>query len=238
HAYVLMERYQDAVEALAHARKLAGDGNAEVLSAYGEALALADPDHFMQRAAPVFENVLKFAPDNQKALWYGGLAASQRGDNALAVTRWQALLRQGLPPKYSAILVNYIKEAGGSVSPATPAHEATILHLRVTLNPSLKKKLDAGATVFVFARPEGEQGGPPLAVRRFTVRDLPLTTTLGDQDAMVAGRSLGRFKVLEVVARVSRDGSPMPKAGEPQGKAVWKRGSKQPLAIEIKPSRT
>ncbi|HEX5339828.1 MAG TPA: c-type cytochrome biogenesis protein CcmI [Gammaproteobacteria bacterium] len=234
HAYVLMERYQDAVAALDHARKLAGDANADVLSAYAEAVTLADPDHFMQRAAPLFENVLKLDPNDQKALWYSGLAASQRGDNKLAVKRWQLLYKQGLPEKYSTLIAQYIEQAGGTVGESAGPKTTTVIHLHVSLEAGLKSKLAPDDTIFVFARPDGVQNGPPIAVRRFHVRDLPLNITLGDQDAMVAGRNLSGFDNVQLVARISKDGSPLQKPGEPSGMATWKRGSSvKPVNIVI-----
>ena len=224
HSYIIMERYQDAVAAFEHARKLAGDDNAEVLAAYAEAVTLADPDHFMQQAAPLFEKVLKLDPDNVKALWYGGLAASQQGDNKLAVKRWQNLLKQNLPEDYAAFVSKYIKQAGGTIPAVAVAKTATTIHVHVALNPALKAELAPDETVFVFARPSGAQGGPPLAVRRLQVRDLPLDVTLSDKDAMISGRSLADFDSIQLVARVSKDGSPLPKPGEPSGTVVWKRG--------------
>lgn len=225
HAYMIMERYPDAEAALGHARDLAGDSNTDVLSAYAEALTLADPDHFMQRAAPLFESILKRDPDDEKALWYGGMAASQRGDNKLAIKRWQRLLAQGLPEKYSAVVTQYIEQAGGTVTAAAVQHVATVIHVHVSLSPPLKSGLAADDVVFVFARPKEGQGGPPLAVRRFRVGDLPLDVILSDKDAVIAGRSLSDFDSIELVARISKDGSPLPKPGEPSGSAAWKRGS-------------
>lgn len=235
HAYLLMERYPDAVTALDHARALAGGSNADVLSAYAEAVTLADPDHFMQRAAPLFEKVLKLDPDDEKALWYGGLAASQQGDNKLAVKRWQALLKQDLPAKYRAVVAQYIEQAGGTVTAAAVvANKETSIHVRVALSPSLKAQVSPDETVFVFARIAGAGHSPPLAVQRLKVRDLPTEVTLSDQDAMIAGRSLSDFDTVELVARISKDGSPLSKPGEPSGVAIWKRSrDTKPVDIVI-----
>lgn len=232
HAYVIMERYQDAVDAFEHARKLAGDGNAGVLAAYAEAVTLADPDQFAQRAAPLFEKVLKLDPTNVKALWYGGLAASQEGNNALAVKRWQTLLQQNLPENYAEFVAQYIRRAGGTVPATASAKANTVIHVHVALNPALLHSVQPDETVFVFARPEGEQGGPPLAVKRLQVRDLPMDVTLSDSDAMIAGRNLSKFSTIQLVARISRDGSPKAKPGEPTGMALWER-SKDSRSVKL-----
>jgi cytochrome c-type biogenesis protein CcmH len=95
-AYVLMDRYKDAVEALGRARKLSGDSDPGLLASYAEALTLAEPDQFMQKAAPLFEKVLQNDPTNIRALWYGGLAALNRGDKTLAVQRWRKIYQRNI----------------------------------------------------------------------------------------------------------------------------------------------
>ena len=57
----------------------------------------------------------------------------------------------------------------------------------------------------------------PLAVKRLTVADLPATVTLDDSMAMLEGHHLSSHEEIIVGARVSRDGKPMPQAGDLQG---------------------
>lgn len=234
HAYVLMNRYQDALAAYASARRLTGDKNADVLAAYAEALTLSDPAQFMSTAAPLFEQVLKLDPTNVKALWYGGLAASQRGDNALAIHRWQTLLQQNLPPQYSAFVSKYIEKLGGSVTAPVAAAGGRTIHVHVALASAYRGQVKPDDTVFVFALPADARGGPPLAVRRLQAHDLPVTVVLSDKDAMIAGRNLSSVDAVKLVARISKDGSPLPQAGELSGSAIWKPGKrKQPVSIMI-----
>lgn len=226
HSYIVMNRYQDALAAFGEARKLAGDDNADVLSSYAEALALAGSDNSLTQAGPLFERVLKIDPDNVKALWYGGLVALQQGNRPLAIKRWNLLRQQDLPPQYLAFVDNAIKQAGGKVDDTVKtASPSTVIHVHVALSARLKSKVSPTDTVFVFARPAGVRNGPPLAVHRLQVRDLPLDVDLSDKDAMIAGRNLSQFSSIELVARISQDGSPLPKPGEPMGSVIWKRGN-------------
>ncbi|MGH8402393.1 MAG: c-type cytochrome biogenesis protein CcmI, partial [Gammaproteobacteria bacterium] len=223
HAYLLMGRYADAENAYRQARRLSGDGNAEVLAGYGEAAALADPHDFMTTAMPAFEKALQLDPRNPQALWYGGLGALQRGDNALAVNRWNALLAQDPPAEYRAIIEKAIAAAGGAVAPAAESKDVAqfsgAIHVRITLDAHLRKQVSPDETLFVFAEPVGQRGGPPLAVRRFQVRDLPIEVTLSSADAVIAGHDLAGVARATIVARIASRGTATPQPGDLVGQA-------------------
>jgi len=234
HAYVIMERYPDAVDAYSHAYKLGGGSHPEILAGYGEALTLANPDDFMDKALPLFEKALTLDPTNPQALWYGGLGALQRGDKTLAVSRWQALLAQDPPAEYRDIISKYIVEAGGKPEPkvATIGTGARI-RIHVSLAPGLSGTVKPDETLFIFALPEGGAGGPPLAVRRFQAGDLPLDVTLTDQDAPIPGRNLSGRSSYTLVARISTSGSPEQRAGDLVGQVDWDKASGKPPTIII-----
>lgn len=233
HAYVIMERYPDAVDAYSHAYKLAGDSHAEVLAGYGEAMTLANPDDFMSKAVPLFEKALQLDPANPQALWYGGLGALERGDKHLAVERWQTLLNQDPPVEYRRVIEKYIVDAGGSVGAAVTKAPAVAIHVHVILSPGLQARVQPDETLFVFAVPQGGAGGPPLAARRFQAHSLPLDITLTDQDSPIAGRSLSGQTHVTVMARISLSGTPEQHAGDLVGQADWDPASGKPLNIVI-----
>ena len=64
-----------------------------------------------------------------------------------------------------------------------------------------------GGVLFLFVRPAGATGGPPLAVQRFPSPSFPLDFEIGPRDAMVAG---GPFpERVTVEARLDQDGDAM-----------------------------
>jgi tetratricopeptide (TPR) repeat protein len=63
-----------------------------------------------------------------------------------------------------------------------------------------------GAVLFVTARAVGQQGGPPVAVKRLTPRAFPASFTLGPADSMM-GQTLPPRLRLE--ARLDADGDPL-----------------------------
>lgn len=64
-----------------------------------------------------------------------------------------------------------------------------------------------GGVLFLFVRPAGATGGPPLAVQRIPAPAFPLEFAIGPQDAMVAG---GPFPArVTIEARLDGDGNAM-----------------------------
>ena len=234
HSYMIMGRYVDAMRAFEHARSLSHDGNAQYLAGYAEALALShpgDPRVFMQQAMPVFEKVLQMDPNNTQALWYGGIGALERGDKALALKRWNIILAQHPPADYRAYIEKAITDAGGNV--ASSATTSVYIGMRVSLAPELAAKAPPGATVFIYARPKGDASGPPLAVRRITVDQLPMDVRLSDQDAVVPSRVLSAFEYAIVTARVSLSGDAAPHPGDLIGQSEWIKADGKPISIVI-----
>lgn len=65
----------------------------------------------------------------------------------------------------------------------------------------------SSAVLFLFVRPAGAQGGPPLAVRRMSVGELPSDFEISPADAMIAGTEFPASVIVE--ARVDLDGNAM-----------------------------
>lgn len=220
-SYMVMERYGDAAEAYAAAHRLLGD-SPDLLADLAEAEGLADGTNFLGRPSEHLETALGLDPEHPKALWLGAFAAMQRGEPALAVSRWEALLaRQAPDSEASEILRGLIAGAGTAAggAPAEPADTAAAgLTVDVVIADRLLAGLDGSEALFVFARPaETGAGGPPLAVVRRSVRDLPLTVTLDDTMAMVPGRRLSDHSRVVVGARISLRGEPVAASGDLQG---------------------
>ncbi len=176
-------------------------------------------------------------PQNQKALWLLGVHAYQSGDFAEALNRWQVL--DGILPDGS--VRNSIREQmdraraamnqAPSSSPALPPNHPSIAEMedaaspaaagpvfpvQVSISDELANQLSGSETVFLIAR--AASGPPaPLAVRRFTVSELPYQTQLSDSDAMMDGLMLSAFPEIRITARVSFSGQPEPQAGDLQG---------------------
>ncbi len=154
-----------------------------------------------------------------------GIAAFEGERYQDAIDYWGRLLAQ-LPPEDNSRVAlqggidratQKLKESGGTVAQAP---KAATLKVRVDVSADVKAKALPGDSVFIFAR--AVSGPPaPLAAKRVTVAELPITVELGDADAMMPQLKLSNFPEVQLVARISRAGQPT--AGE------W-IGRSQPLA--------
>ncbi|MBT8084249.1 MAG: tetratricopeptide repeat protein [Woeseia sp.] len=217
-SYFQLQQYDKAVAAYEQALQREGGSDAQTSADLGEAMLLTRDEQMAMRASELFEAALVAAPQNPKALFYGGIAAIERGDRELAADRWEALLAQSPPPNVQAILRERISEWRGLPAVVPTNETAAGITLDVSVAASARNALGTGATVFVIAR-DPAQPSPPIAVTRRKLTELPATITLTDADAMIPGRTLGQFAALEVLVRASKTGEPLPQAGDWFGSA-------------------
>lgn len=107
-SHYVTQRFPKAAEAYGKAYELSGGKNLEALVGFGEALALVDQNALRGKAGQLFEEALKIDPQNQKALFYGGVAAAATERLPVARERWLTLLRQDLPAEVKTLLVERI----------------------------------------------------------------------------------------------------------------------------------
>lgn len=227
--------YPLAQEAFREAFDRSQGGDAEAVVGYAESLVLVDENQIDGQAAVLFERALELAPDNPRALWYGGITAYRRGDLALAQRRWIELQDHDLPPDLRQVLAERLAElekAQGlpAAQAGTPAGPGAV-ELTVTLDPALVARVPPNATLFVIARRGA--GGPPLAVQRRPAGTWPLAVRLSDADAMLPGIALADGGPLTLIARISASGQPIASSGDLFGEVGYDFTSAQPASITI-----
>ncbi len=116
-------------------------------------------------------------------------------------------------------------------APAPEAAPGTV-PLQVTLSPELAAQAPADAVLFIFARTPGV-GGPPIAAVRRRAGDLPLSITLSDANAMMAGRQISTQEEVELVARVAKGGSISETAGDLIGATTYRMDSGETARLVI-----
>ena len=250
-SYIALERVDDAILAYDHAHRLDAN-NVDAMLGLGEALSLRAGDEITPASAQLFEQAVKLAPDNPKALLYGGFAAAVRGDRATARSRWEALKKLHPPLQIEEMLDARIAELGpaggpagsalasgappvagaapagsGEPSGAPSAGEANSSAAQATVNlsiaPALKSRLTDAAQLFVFAREPGSRG-PPLAAKRLTSSAIGTQISLSSADSMMPGRVLVAGQRVSITARVSFSGQPLPAAGDLYGELTYDVG--------------
>ncbi|MBV4459605.1 c-type cytochrome biogenesis protein CcmI [Pseudomonas sp. COR58] len=225
--YMAQDRPADAAKMFERTVNLAGR-QPELLGQWAQAQYFADGKKWSDKVKALTDEALKADPKEVTSLGLLGIAAFEGERYQEAIDYWNRLLAQ-LPPqdKSREALQGGIDRAteklvasGGKVAQAPAPKAAARLKVSVALASELKGKVQPGDSVFIFAR--ATSGPPaPLAAKRLTVADLPVTVELGDADAMMPQLKLSNFPEVQLVARVSRAGQPT--AGE------WV-GRSQPLA--------
>ena len=214
-SYQTLKQYDKAIPAFEKALQLQQGQNPQTMVALAISLLEQQGGEMSDRAASLFENALALDPNNANALFYGGGAAARRGNLALAADRWEMLMGLNAPPEIRDLLQSKINEWRG-LPPPTAAVSNAIVSINISVSAAAIEDLPQDATVYVIAR-DPAQPSPPIAVTPRRLVDLPLLVELGDGDAMMPGRPLSGFSVLEIVARVSISGNPMAQSGDWSG---------------------
>ena len=234
--YAFLGRFQEATNAFEEAMKRRPE-DARLLADYADTYAASkgggslagEPEKMIKRA-------LALDPNQPKALALAGTIAFQKKDFPAAARHWDRALavmpedsgfaRQiaaGLAeareamgqPKRAAISSVSAKAAPGAATGAAGGAAGGTVSGTVTLVPELAKRASPGDTVFVFARlPEG---GPPLAVIRAKVSELPLKFRLDDSIAMGPDSRLSTAPRVVVTARVTKSGNVVAQSGDFEG---------------------
>lgn len=205
-----------------------------LLAGYADVLATLAEGNLEGQPLQLVMKALQLDPDHGMALSLAATAAYKRRDFAAATLYWERLLRQVPPgsedakwlqnmlaeiraaqaPTGAAAAAPAVSPKAAPVTPATttPAAGKAISGM-LSLAPALQSRARPDDTVFIFAR---TVDGPrvPLAVQRARVADLPLRFQLDDSMAMNPQSKISDAKQVLVEARVSRQGSATPAAGD------------------------
>ncbi|WP_426130429.1 c-type cytochrome biogenesis protein CcmI [Pseudomonas sp. DWP1b1] len=221
-AYMAQDRSADAAKVFERTVALVGR-QPELLGQWAQAQYFADNKQWSPKVQALTDEALKLDPKEVTSLGLLGIAAFEGQRYQEAIDYWNRLLAQ-LPAEDNSRAAlqggidraaEKLKESGGTVAP-----QKTAMKVRVDLSADVKAKALPTDSVFIFAR--AVSGPPaPLAAKRVTVAELPITVELGDADAMMPQLKLSNFPEVQLVARISRAG--VPTAGE------W-IGRSQPLA--------
>ena len=94
----------------------------------------------------------------------------------------------------------------------------------ISIDPGLKVGLNPSAGLFIFARAEGVDAGPPLAVKRHSVFQFPFEFDIGQLNTMMEG---SQFEgAMNLTARLDQDGNRKSSPGDVEGKIQITAGQK------------
>ena len=174
-------------------------------------IAQAAEDEFLERnrvadqeIINLFQLALDIDPNQITALGSMGIIAFEAGEYEKTVLFWTRMLGQLPPESDQANLISTGIARASEKAKALALEENMIGESIIQLDVSLDQKLPDSlkeASVFIFARQLN--GSPkPLAAKRLSVKDLPVSITLSNQDALMGGQ-LSQGLEVEVAARLT-----------------------------------
>lgn len=224
--------YNKAV--MAYQRTLALDPGAGIVMAeLAQAMFLRDKSQMSPAIAELAHKALQVDPRNTTALGLAGINAYQEQDYRGAARYWQQAVDILGPDAPSArALLGGIQRAQLEAAQAGRESGDPAAVSSITLKVSLAEGVDVAPDQLVYVYARAWQGSRmPLAITRLTVAELPKTIVLNETMAMSAAASLAQADRVEVVARISEDGSATAKSGD------W-QVSAGPLDMESLPELT
>lgn len=250
-SYLALEDFPAARSAFLQAWQRTPQPGTDLKLGLGMAMIHSDRASLGSDGGQLIEEVLEAEPNNEQALWYGGLVALERGRQDMARDRWSKLLAMNPPREVADVLEQQIAMLGevpdgvgfgrsetpanspsATSAPGTAASSAASVTLHVALGDDVSTNaLGPNAALFIFARSPG--GGPPLAVIRRPVNALPGEFTLTDADTMIQGNSLSNFAEITLVARVSASGQPIEQSGDLYAEAKYSRDRDKDGVVEL-----
>jgi len=209
-------QFDEAANAFRRSNELMAD-EPGILFALADALAMQNNGSLQGEPEALIQRGLQLAPRFPNGLWLAGMAAEQRGDFKAAHEYWSLLLPMigDNPESENEVreLLAMLEERDPSLVIEVVAATDQALNLRVDISADLRAQAAPETAVFVYAK--AMQGPPvPLAVKRLQLKDLPVTLSLSDADAMVPSMKLSSFEQVIVGARVSLSGNPVAQDGD------------------------
>ncbi|UZJ45401.1 c-type cytochrome biogenesis protein CcmI [Marinimicrobium sp. C6131] len=213
--------YDQAVDA--YERILALEpGSARIRAELAETLFIRDDNRIGERARSLIDEALAADPQETTALGLAGIDAFGKRDFQEAIDYWQRALDVMNPQSGNAMAfqrgIERAREALGQTGESS-APEISEGQVSITVEVTLDEQVqyDGDETVFVYAR--AWDGSPmPLAIRRISASQLPISITLDETMAMSPSASLATVEQVELVARLSPSGDAVPQAGDWEGR--------------------
>ncbi|GAB1259949.1 c-type cytochrome biogenesis protein CcmI [Aurantivibrio plasticivorans] len=199
----------------------------QVLTELAQVVFLGSGRKFSREVKILFDRAIELDPTNTQIPGLAGFDAFQAGDFQNAISYWQAVLKM-LPPNDPSYAtwqqsIARAKSELAKTGVEVASNEAVVgegegssapsVAVKVSLASDALGSLDPNTTVFVYAR-AWRGAKMPLAMARLQVKDLPTEVELTEAMAMAPQMTIKQFEELEVVARVSLQGSAQAQSGD------------------------
>lgn len=219
--YMELNEFDKAVGAYQHVLQRDKE-SPMVMAELAQAMFLRDGRQTNPSIVDLVTKVLKAEPDNTMALGLAGIDAFAKKDYVNAIKHWERVIKlvgedtptgQSLSAGIERAATLFFNE-GGTIEQLEASRKGRQIGVMVKLAETVKATPEQ--VVFVYAR--AYQGAKmPLAIDRVKVSDLPRVVLLNESMAMTPAMSLGSIDKIELVARISTDGTATAKPGDWEG---------------------
>jgi cytochrome c-type biogenesis protein CcmH len=245
-SYKHFGRFDEA--ARAYGRVVArAEPNANLFADYADVLAMAQGQKLQGEPEKLIAKALELDPKHLKALALAGSAEFEKKNYAKAAEYWQRMLPLVPPDSEQAKAVNAnvaearslagLSTAKADAAPAPrtgdgPGQGSGRVSGVIQLSPELASKVAPTDSVLVYARP-ASGSRMPLAVMRKEARDLPITFTLDDTNAMTPEMTLSKHEQVVILARVSKKAGAAAQPGDLEGVSTPVRNTASNVNVVI-----
>ena len=221
--YMNLGNYEKAALAYAQLNKLI-PGNPDLLSSWADSLIMSNSNTYTRDAERATMQALNINPNHINALWIAALGSASKGEYEEAITYLQTLRKQvpsneELISNIDSLIQENQSRVSGNSTPATELSNAENsldskkINVKVELSATVLENIDEFKTVFIIAR--AKNGPPaPLAVSSHSPLTLPNQVTLTREMSMIPGLDIEAFDEIELLARISKSGNPIPQNGD------------------------
>ena len=189
---------------------------------------------FTQEVLSALDKAFAIDSSNPTVLGLKGIQAFEAQQWQLAITYWQEAQQQMDQTSATAkALVAGIARAQKRLG-IQPSEIS--LSPQVEIRVSIDQSIAFNPEQSVFVALVATSGAPmPLAARKLRAGDLPLSITLSNADAVMAGYNLSSVNQVKAIARLSQTGSATPQVGdwEDSISAINLSDEKQSLNLQI-----
>ncbi|MDC8832669.1 c-type cytochrome biogenesis protein CcmI [Alteromonas gilva] len=217
--WMALGQTQEAYSALEKALHYAPD-DADVRMTYARALMGSDDKEQLQNAQRLLSRLVTEQPDNNNLTLMLAVVAGRLGDQAQLASNLARL--EGKLPADNPLSIQLRErlaalQGDATTAAADSAEPLTGFTLTISVDETLAASVPEDAFLFVFAQDANGDNKMPAAVVRMPLKEMPLTVTLSNENAMTPTYSLNQLSAVRIVARVSADQQAPAQTGDLEG---------------------
>ena len=184
-----------------------------LLGQYAEILFMLANSQFTDEVLLALDKAFAIDSSNPTVLGLKGIQSFENQQWQLAITYWQEAQRQ---MDQTSATANALKVGIARAQKRLGIQpDQAVVSPQVEIAVSIDQSIAFNPEQSVFVALVATSGAPmPLAARKLRAGDLPITITLSNADAVMAGYNLSSASKVKAVARLSQSGSATPEVGD------------------------